>query len=409
MKKFLVLLLLLPATLWAQNTGKRYETVKDMPIYYEALRSELAYPAAWGISPETDFDTWRVEARALLLDCLDYIPDTTAFDYAIVATEQRDGYKAHRILLRINKYVTVPAYLLIPDGNGPFPAVTVLHDHGAKFDIGKEKNVRPFAGDSALLALSDSWAEKCYDGIYTGDFLAAHGYVVLAVDALFWGERGRKEGARYSSQQALAANLLQMGRSWCGIITADDIRGVEFLASLPFVDPARIGAVGFSMGAHRAWMLSAATDKVRATAAVCWMCTTDSLMTLTNNQNKGGSAYAMIVPRLRRYLDYPHVAAIACPKPLLFINGRKDKLFRALKGPFYVSTPCWPVAFKTEGGLEVDPDFRVLRAADDSPLPGLYAAGSTCGSISTHLCDVIAGALIAGPAAAAYAKTATRG
>lgn len=327
MKKFLVLLLLLPATLWAQNTGKRYETVKDMPIYYEALRSELAYPAAWGISPETDFDTWRVEARALLLDCLDYIPDTTAFDYAIVATEQRDGYKAHRILLRINKYVTVPAYLLIPDGNGPFPAVTVLHDHGAKFDIGKEKNVRPFAGDSALLALSDSWAEKCYDGIYTGDFLAAHGYVVLAVDALFWGERGRKEGARYSSQQALAANLLQMGRSWCGIITADDIRGVEFLASLPFVDPARIGAVGFSMGAHRAWMLSAATDKVRATAAVCWMCTTDSLMTLTNNQNKGGSAYAMIVPRLRRYLDYPHVAAIACPKPLLLINGRKDKLF----------------------------------------------------------------------------------
>lgn len=89
--------------------------------------------------------------------------------------------------------------------------------------------------------------------------------------------------------------------------------------------------------------------------------------------------------------------------------GRKDRLFRALQGPFYVSTPCWPVAFKTEGGLEVDSDFRVLRAADDSPLPGLYAAGSTCGSISTRLCDVIAGALIAGPAAAAYAKTATRG
>ena len=89
--------------------------------------------------------------------------------------------------------------------------------------------------------------------------------------------------------------------------------------------------------------------------------------------------------------------------------GRKDRLFRAPQGPFYVSTPCWPVAFKTEGGLEVDPDFRVLRAADDLPLPGLYAAGSTCGSISTRLCDVIAGALIAGPAAAAYAKTATRG
>ena len=327
MKKILTLLLFLSTTLWVPSVGRSYETVKDMPVYYEVLRSELTYPAAWGISPEKDFDTWRDKARTLLLDCIDYTPDTTAFDYTIVATEQRDGYAAHRIMLHLNRYVTVPAYLLVPSGSGPFPAVVVLHDHGAKFDIGKEKNVKPFADDTVTLAMSDAWVSKYYDGIYTGDYLAANGYVVLAVDALLWGDRGRKEGARYSSQQALAANLLQMGRSWCGVITSDDMRSVDFLASLPFVDSSRIGAVGFSMGAHRAWMLSAATDKVRAAAAVCWMCTTDSLMTLTNNQNKGGSAYAMIVPRLRRYLDYPHVAAISCPKPLLLINGRKDKLF----------------------------------------------------------------------------------
>lgn len=83
--------------------------------------------------------------------------------------------------------------------------------------------------------------------------------------------------------------------------------------------------------------------------------------------------------------------------------GRKDKLFRALKGPFYVSTPSWPVRFKTEGGLEVNPDFQVLRAADDTQIPGLYAIGATCGSISTRLCDVIASGLIVGPIAAAGA------
>ena len=149
----------------------------------------------------------------------------------------------------------------------------------------------------------------------------------LVAAALFWGERGRKEGCRYDSQQALAANLLQLGKSWCGMITNDDIRSVGFLATLPFVDANRIGAVGFSMGAHRAFMLSAATDVVKAGAAICWLCVTDSLMTLTNNQNKGGSAYAMIVPGLRNHLDYHHVAAVACPKPMLFINGRKDKLF----------------------------------------------------------------------------------
>ena len=71
----------------------------------------------------------------------------------------------------------------------------------------------------------------------------------------------------------------------------------------------------------------AATDAVKAGAAVCWMNITDSLMTMTNNQNKGGSAYAMLVPNIRRYMDYPHVASIACPKPMLFTNGKKDKLF----------------------------------------------------------------------------------
>ena len=85
--------------------------------------------------------------------------------------------------------------------------------------------------------------------------------------------------------------------------------------------------MGFSMGAHRTWMLCAATDMVKAGAAVCWMNTTEHLMTLTNNQSKGGSAYSMLIPGIRNYMDYPHVASIACPKPMLFINGTKDKLF----------------------------------------------------------------------------------
>lgn len=314
-------------SLIASVPSSHYETQCDMPCYYESLREELTYPDAWGNSEITNFDKWREHARGVLLDCLQYSCDTTSFDYSIVEEEQREGYKAQRIFLNINRYVRVPAYLLVPDGEAPFPAVTVLHDHGAKFDIGKEKNVQPFVHDTVARESSDKWVAKYYDGIYTGDFLARNGYVVLVVDALFWGERGRAEGVRYDSQQALAANLLQLGRSWCGMITADDIRAAQFLATLPFVDDSRIGAVGFSMGAHRAWMLSAATDVVRCAACVCWMCTTDELMTLSNNQTKGGSAFSMIVPGLRNHLDYPHVAAIAAPKPMLFINGRKDKLF----------------------------------------------------------------------------------
>ena len=241
--------------------------------------------------------------------------------------EQHEGYETRKIQFNLSKWSRVPAYLLVPEGEGPFPAIVLLHDHGAHFSIGKEKMVRPFHVAPEVLEDADQWAKQCYDGQYVGDYLARHGYVVLAVDALFWGERGRKEGISYDGQQALASNFLQMGTSWGAFINVDDVRSAEFLASLPFVDKERVGCLGFSMGAYRSWMLAALTDVIRASASVCWMNTTEYLMTLTNNQNKGGSAYAMLIPGLRRYLDYPHVASIACPKPTLFFNGTRDKLF----------------------------------------------------------------------------------
>lgn len=349
MKKTVISLLLcgMGLTVSAQEkvetVSMRYETQNDMPLFYQKLKESLTYPMAWGNSSIRNFKKWRAEARKTLLDCMQPAPPAVAFDKEVIDTEQREGYKAEKILFNVSKYSRVPAYLLVPDGEGPFPAVLLLHDHGAHFSIGKEKMVRPFGVEKSVLADADDWAERCYDKQYVGDYLASHGYVVLAVDALFWGERGRKEGVRYDSQQALAANMLQLGISWGALIAWDDIRSAEFLAELPVVDKEKIGAMGFSMGAHRAWMVSAATDVVKAGAAVCWMNTTDSLMTLTNNQNKGGSAYSMIIPGIRNQMDYPHVASIACPKPMLFINGLRDKLFpvEGVKNAFSTMNNVW--------------------------------------------------------------------
>ena len=322
---------------------KGYEIQNDMPLFYRQLKESLTYPMAWGNSSIKDFKEWRAEARKTLLDCMQPAPPAIPFDMEVTATERRPGYTAKKILFNVSGYSRVPAYLLVPEGKGPFPAVLLLHDHGAHFSIGKEKMVRPFGVENSVLADADEWAEKCYAQQYVGDYLAANGYVVLSVDALFWGERGRKEGVRYDSQQALAANLLQMGMSWGALIAWDDIRSAEFLSELPAVNKNKVGVMGFSMGAHRAWMVSAATDVVKAGAAVCWMNTTDSLMTLTNNQNKGGSAYSMIIPGIRNRMDYPHVASIACPKPMLFINGLRDKLFPVdgVKSAFSTMNDVW--------------------------------------------------------------------
>jgi len=51
------------------------------------------------------------------------------------------------------------------------------------------------------------------------------------------------------------------------------------------------------------------------------------LMVPGNNQTRGSSAYTMIHPGLVNSLDFPDVASIACPKPMMFLCGKQDKLF----------------------------------------------------------------------------------
>ena len=93
------------------------------------------------------------------------------------------------------------------------------------------------------------------------------------------------------------------------------------------VDSERIAAMGLSMGAFRTWQLAALSEKVSCGAAICWMATVKGLMVPGNNRTGGQSAFTMLHPGLSRYLDYPDVASIACPKPMLFYNGKKDTLF----------------------------------------------------------------------------------
>ena len=318
---------------------EKYEWQGEIPTYVDTLKKDLTYPMAGGNSPIKNFKKWTKAARAKVFDCMMTSPKAAAaWDMEVLGEEQRDGYKAQKIAFNINAYSRITAYLLIPDGKGPFPTVNALHDHGAHLFIGKEKMVRPFftpeeqdsptkqALCQEILDDADAWAKQLYDNQYVGDYLAKHGYVVFSADAPMWGERGRKEGVDRNKYDLIAGNMMMLGRDLSAFMTYDDISSTEFLASLPMVDAKRIGCVGCSMGAYRSWMLSALSDRIKAGASVCWMITTDAQLTRRFGRKENGG-FANCIPGLRQYLDYPHIASLACPKPMLFINGTKDKLF----------------------------------------------------------------------------------
>jgi len=338
-------ILLTSLAISAQSQGREhYEFMRNLPVYADSLIADLTYPLAWGNSDIRDFDAWKQKARDKVFDCMLAPPPAPAngYDVKVLYEEQRNGYKARKLEIRLSRYYTVPAYLLIPDGKGPFPAVNVLHDHGAHLFIGKEKVIRPLAcEDSVVVKDAEEWV-KNYEGQYFGDYLAQHGYVVFSSDAPMWGERGQKEGPRRDRYDMIAGNMMMYGIDLSAYMTFDDIRATDYLASLPEVDSLRIGCTGWSMGAYRAWMLSALSDHIKAGAAVCWMVTTDEQLSFRYSRTENGG-FANCLPGLRRWLDYPHVASIACPKPMLFINGSQDKLFpvAGVKKAFQTMHEVW--------------------------------------------------------------------
>lgn len=322
---------------------ENFEFTFDLPRYVEELKSELTYPLAWGNCNIDNFTEWKKTAKAKVLECMMTPPrKANDFNMEVIATEKRNGYTARKIKFNINAYSRITAYLLIPDGKGPFPAINALHDHGGHLYIGKEKMIRPFEVDTAVVNDADKWVANLYEGQYVGDYLAQNGYVVFSMDAPMWGERGREEGVDRSKYDIIAGNMMMLGRDLSAFMTYDDIASTEFLATLPEVDSNNIGCIGCSMGAYRAWMLSALCDKVKTGAAICWMTTTDVQMSVKDKKREYGG-FANCIPGLRQYLDYPHIASLACPKPMLFINGTKDHLFPidGVKKSFEIMHEVW--------------------------------------------------------------------
>ena len=347
--------------LWTTTTvavaqkRENHEFVKNMPVYMEQLIADLDYPLAWGNSKIKNFKKWKKTAREKVFECmLTPPPPAATYDMEVLAEEQRDGYKARKIAFNLSRYYRVTALLLIPDGKGPFPAVNALHDHGAHLYIGKEKMIRPFAVDSAVIKDADAWADNLYEGQYFGDYLAKHGYVVFSADAPMWGERGRAEGVDRSKYDMIAGNMMMYGVDLSAYMTYDDMAGTDFLATLPEVDAERIGCVGCSMGAYRAWMLSALSDRIKVGAAICWMITSDVQLTTRYGRSENGG-FANCIPGLRRYLDYPHIASLACPKPMLFVSGKRDKLFPlpGVEKAFGIMNDTWK-SQQADGLLETE-------------------------------------------------------
>ena len=296
---------------------------EDMPDFLVRLRDRPRFSHGFA-ERSGSFEDWRSTGLRLLRGAVGSALDGEAtLDES--SRTRTGGVLRLRLRASFPTGASTEALMMLPPGAGPHPAVLLLHDHGSMFAIGKEKVITPW-DDPVRAAEAAAWQARFYDGHSLGEALLARGFAVLAADALGWGSR---QGNGYGAQQALAANLMQFGLTLAGVIAAEDAQLARWLARHPVVDARRVGVLGFSFGGYRAWQAAALCPELSAGVAASWMGRLSDLMRPGGNQLRGQSAFAMLHPALGGCLDYPDVAGLAAPKPMLFLSGSHDRHFPA--------------------------------------------------------------------------------
>ena len=151
---------------------------------------------------------------------------------------------------------------------------------------------------------------------------AEKGLVTLAIDSWCFGERKHEKDGSVGEQDTFKL-MLWRGRVLYGMMMFDEYRALDYLASRPEVDASRLGAFGMSMGATKAWWLSALDPRVKVCLDVCCLTDYEELIRARGLKEHGIYYY---VPSLLKHFQTADINELIVPRPHLSVNGRKDPL-----------------------------------------------------------------------------------
>lgn len=252
----------------------------------------------------------RAGAKQIVLRSLGEMPPRPSpANVRVVSIDRKQGYRIEKFVFHNSVDSEVPGYIAIPEGRaGKLPAILTMHGHGSS-----KENMFGYQPTSQDVA----------------EMLARRGYVVAGIDSYFNGERrgtgpaGTLETqARGSDQEMSLFKLnLWLGRTLWGMMLRDEQIALDYLASRPEVDPARIGAQGMSMGSTRSWWLAAIDDRIKAVVGVACFTRYEDLIAIRALRAHG---IYYFVPGLLKHFDTEGVMALIAPRPFLALTGDRD-------------------------------------------------------------------------------------
>jgi len=257
---------------------------------------------------------WRKVSEQILGSLSDGAP--TKFRHELLGAKYRaEKYSMQRVRYTLTDEEWGYAWLMTPHERRVTDGVVIAHHQTVP--SGKDEPV-------ALDVVPEADA-----GVYYAKEMAERGFVVLAPDAIAFGERmADHRNAKYrSADQFFAA---QPHGSVMGKMAFDTSRAIDLLKAMPKLNAKRIGCVGHSHGAYGTLFSMIADPRIDAGVMSCGV----SLIRDDPNPERWWRRTSLI-PRLGFYeadksktpIDFHIWLALVAPRPVLVIGGTQDTIF----------------------------------------------------------------------------------
>jgi hypothetical protein len=215
------------------------------------------------------------------------LPERTPLKPRLCGRLEREGYTVEKVWFESLPGFLVCGNLYRPRGKGPFPGIASPHGH--------------WRGGRLEHSADCSIPGRCIN-------LARQGHVVFSYDMV-----GYLDGDQLPHRRLGGRREELWGIGLMGLQLWNSIRGVDFLLSLEGVDPERLGCTGASGGGTQCFALTAADERVKASAPVNMV-----------SAHMQGGCVCENQGHLRVEANNVEIAACMAPRPLLLVSATGD-------------------------------------------------------------------------------------
>lgn len=285
---------------------------EEPPWYGERVlshyfRRQVEQLASSGLDRIETLEEWterRPELQRQLWEMLGLwpVPERTDLKAEVTGRVEHPDFVVEKLHFQSMPGLYVTANLYLPRrAEGPLPAVLYVCGHG------NVKKDGVSYGSKVNYQHHPAW-------------FARNGFVSLILDTL---QLGEIEGLHHGTHREGMWWWISRGYTPAGVEAWNSIRALDYLQSRPEVDPQRLGITGRSGGGAYSWWVAALDERVRAVVPVAGI--TDLQNHVVDGAIEGHCDCMYMVNRYR--WDFPLVAALVAPRPLLLANTDRDPIF----------------------------------------------------------------------------------